>query len=129
MAITSDIRTFLRQDADILTAFGERIGVDELHDAWAYPMVKITNIDTAVHYTQDGQGNSLSLVQIDIYCDDREELDIYSGYIENRLSGHKGKMGAGYYGRVFVSKISSNRLAEIQAFRSILEVEVGRENR
>ncbi|MEA3341955.1 MAG: hypothetical protein U9R15_18485 [Chloroflexota bacterium] len=126
----SDIRTFLGNDSEILAAFGERIGIDNLEDEWDYPQAKISLVDFDRSYYQASAGNALALVQIDVYDNDRATLDINVALVENLLSGYRGKMGYGSYGRVFVQNIQSSRFPDIpNVYRKILEVEIGTENR
>jgi len=130
MAVMSDARTFLRQDADVLAAFGERIGVDEIADGWDYPQAMIRQITTGTSYHQSGEGNALVLLQIDVFDDDRATLDTNAALIKARLSGHRGIMGAASYGRVFMTDVRTDRLQDQpRKYRKIMEAEIATENR
>lgn len=127
MALEGDLRTFLREDANILSAFGERVFIDFVPDDSTYPFALIRTVTSDPRYNQDGEGHELVMFQVDVYDDDKAGSVTNAGYIKSRLSGHKGVMGSSVAGRVFVRDVRGEYASEIRKFRRILEVEIGTE--
>lgn len=92
--ITKELRTFLRSDANILTAFGERIAVVKIADESAYPFAIIRMVYPSANYIYDGRWGNEDVVQIDVYDDDIVGCSENAQLIENRLDGYAGPVGS-----------------------------------
>jgi hypothetical protein len=127
--IETSARTFLRQNAAVLAAFGERIYIDKVPDKigdnTVYPFAKISTVLDPPTYTQDGESTRLTLLQIDVY--DKEVLDCKtnSELIRAAFTGYRGLMGEIEVGRVFVRNFSGNWQPDARHVRRINEIEIG----
>ena len=120
MDITSSMRTFLLQDAEIATAFGVRIYVVFAPDLETYPFATINQPPgDSPSYTQDGEALRETTIQIDTYDDNLADGIENGKLIREKLTGYKGLMGSIEVGAIFVIDEFRDWSAEIRRFRLV----------
>ena len=123
--IRVEMRRFLQQDTTVMAVLDE-IYVDKLPDNVSYPCAMLRNVTEPLTYNQDGSYSRRTLVQIDIYAETSASKDAAKDAIMNKLSGHRGMMGAIEVGFIFVRDAGRDTPdKDAQLNHKILEAEVG----
>jgi len=123
--LESNIRTFLLQDANIESSFDDRIFIDYVADGAAYPFAKISTVTESTEYTMDGEAIRMTMLQIDVYDDDKSTCNASAVYIRDKLSGYSGVLSDLVIGRIFMTNARSEWAPEARHFRRMLEAEIG----
>lgn len=116
-SIPESVREFLREDAGIVAAFGERIHVLKATDETSYPYAIIRTVADPTDYTQDGECARETVVQIDVYSDTLTEAIADSALIRSELSGHRGEMGDHTVGLVTVREGQDQWVGKSRQFK------------
>ena len=100
--ITSSMRTFLLEDASILSAYGQRIHVAKAQDTETYPFAIIRGVTNQPTYTQEGESLRQTILHIDTYDTELSDCITNAELIRSKLTGYKGLMGDIEVGAIFV---------------------------
>lgn len=117
MSISDSLRTYLRTDSSVVTAFGNRIFVLKVPDGVTYPFAVIRLVSDPAFYTQDGESWRETIVQIDTFDDDISGAYTNSGYIRSALTGYSGTMGSYTVGAVFVREGQDQWMSDARHFK------------
>jgi hypothetical protein len=122
--IESNIRTFLLQDANVLSAFAARIYIDKVADGAAYPFAKLSTVTDSPSYTQDGEYGRQTIFQVDVYDDDKAGCNTNAGYIRAALSGYTGLLSDKTVGMCKITNEFGEWSPDARHFRRMMQVEV-----
>jgi hypothetical protein len=123
--ITSSLRTFLREDSAISTAFGQRIYVIYAPDTQTYPFAIIRTVtDQPVYVQPDIEALREAIIQIDTYDDDLAGCVTNSNLIREKLSGYSGVIGDVEVGLCFVREDRREWAPDARHFRSLIQYEI-----
>jgi hypothetical protein len=115
--IPSSVRAFLKSDATVLAAFGERIVVQYVPDGTAYPFAVIRTVSDPAFYTQDGESRRETIIQIDTFDDSLADAYTNAIKIRDALTGHSGTMGSHTVGGVFVREGQDQWMSDARHFK------------
>lgn len=121
------LRSFLKTDADVSTAFGERISVSRVPDNQALPFALIRIINQPQEFSHDGPGNVRGMYQVDVYDDSEVNCQAHAELIRSALNGRKGMMGDVMTGYVWVSNTRGEYVPDLRNYRRIMEVTIATE--
>lgn len=123
--IAGAIIAYALQDAAISAAIGTKLYLDKVADDAEVPYGKLSEIDNAAKWTQDGRGPRDILFQIDLYHDDSVVVDTIADLFESRFDGFRGLMATVVVGRCFARRVNRNWSPANRRFRRVLELKVG----
>lgn len=111
-------------NADIVSAFANRITADKFPDLQAYPRARVWVVNNDQKYHMQGEGGRNVMVQIDMDDDDISGADTNAELLRLSLSGFKGQMGNVNAGMVKARIVNGVWDETTRSYRRIIEVEV-----
>jgi len=122
--ITSSLRTFLLQDASILSAYVQRIYVIKAPDTETYPFAIIRVVTDQSAYTQDGEALRQTIVHIDTYDSELSDCITNAKLIREKLNGYRGLMGDIEVGAIFVREGTQEWSPDVRRFRMFNQFDI-----
>jgi hypothetical protein len=124
-SVITGIIKHLMNNADVKTAFANRITAERIPNGQAFPCAVLWMVTSPRSYTHQGAAGRVPMVQIDVFDDDQTGADANSLLIENALSGYRGMLGSEINaGFVSVNRGPDMWNPEERNYRRILEVTV-----
>jgi len=124
--LEANLLTFMFSLSDITDIFSTRIYVDRKDEAitTVYPYAILRTVTEAPGYAHDGDIPDTSLIQIDVYSDDKSEVNDGVTAIEDNLGGYTGTVGYLSVGRIFVTNVRGAYDPDVRVFRRSIDMQV-----
>jgi hypothetical protein len=123
----ADLETSLRnltlQNPAVATAFGNRFYWNHVPDGITYPCIKAQTITDVSGDTHSSTWGGKSLVQLDVYDDDKSGCNTGAALVRYWLNRYNGGMGTN---NVTIKVRNSTSLFDVDArlYRRMMEVEI-----
>ncbi len=121
--IESSLRTIVLQGTGIAAAFGNRFYWNQIPEGVTYPLIKAQTITDNAMDTHSNNWGGRTLVQLDVYDDDKANANSSSELIRAWLHRYRGTLG-GKDATIKVRNVQSGFDTEARLFRRMLEVEI-----
>jgi hypothetical protein len=122
--LETSLRTLALQHPAVSAAFGTRFYVDKIPDGAAmYPFVRAQTITDNALDTHSSTEGGTSLVQLDVYDDDKAGCNAAARVLRDWLNRYHGGMGT-YAVTIKIRNVIGSFDEEARLFRRILEASI-----
>lgn len=122
--LESSLRTLVLQNADVVASIGNRFFWDNVPEGTSYPCVRAATISDRGTRTHSGTYGGKSLVQLDVWDDDKGGVNAAMEVIRAWLDNYSGGMGSSYNVTIQVSNVPGNWDGEARLYRRVMEVDI-----